>query len=84
MEIHPNKRTKILAFLRDCPDGRVGMEFIPIDSMIARARQAAAGAPLKRGGVPRPRKKQRRFSTKINLTVDKRGKPLRFILMGGE
>ena len=82
------------------PDGRIGasgggcktpLSETPtwnsssLTAPIARARQAAAGAPLKRGQSPKTSEGAEAGSApKILLTVDKRGKPLRFILTGGE
>ena len=59
------------------------MEFILIDSAIARARHSAAGAPRKGAVVPSPRKKQRRVQN-IHMAFDKRGRPLRITVSGGE
>ena len=66
----------------DDPD----LEYLIIDSTVVRAHPCAAGAPPK-GVARRPRPwagGRGGFSTKIHVSVDALGNPLRFILTGGQ
>ena len=68
------------------------LEYLIIDSTVVRAHPCAAGAPQK--GWPSPQKggqaaqalgrSRGGFSTKIHVSVDGLGNPLRFILTGGQ
>lgn len=62
------------------------MEWLIIDSTIARAHPSAAGAPNKQGGQAEQAlgKSRGGFGTKVHVTVDALGNPLRFILTGGQ
>ena len=62
------------------------MEWLLLDSTIVRAHPAAAGAPQKNGGQSAQALGQSRggFSTKVHVTVDALGNPLRLILTGGQ
>ena len=66
----------------DDPD----IEWLIIDSTVARAHPCAAGAPKKQGGQAEQAlgKSRGGFSTKVHVTVDALGNPLRFILTGGQ
>ena len=62
------------------------MEWLLIDSTVTRAHPCAAGAPHKQGGQAAQAlgKSVGGFSTKIHVTVDALGNPLRLILTGGQ
>ena len=66
--------------------GDADLEYLIIDSTVVRAHPCAAGAPPKRvARLPRPLGRSRGgFSTKIHVSVDGLGNPLRFILTGGQ
>jgi len=66
----------------DDPD----MESLIIDSTVIRAHPCAAGASKKKGGQASQALGRSRggFSTKIHVSVDALGNPLRFILTGGQ
>ena len=61
-------------------------EWLLIDSTIVRAHPCAAGAPKKNGGQETQSlgKSVGGFSTKVHVTVDGLGNPLRLILTGGQ
>ena len=69
------------AFVDD-PD----MESILIDSTVVRAHPCATGAQKKRGGQQAQALGRSRggFSTKIHISVDALGNPLRFLVTGGQ
>ena len=62
------------------------LEYLIIDSTVVRAHPCAAGAPPKKGGQAAQALGRSRggFSTKIHVSVDALGNPLRFILTGGQ
>ena len=62
------------------------LEYLIIDSTVVRAHPCAAGAPPKKGGQAAQALGRSRggFSTKIHVSVDGLGNPLRFILTGGQ
>jgi transposase len=66
----------------DDPD----MEWLLLDSTVVRAHPCAAGAPKKKGGqtVQGLGRSRGGFSTKIHITVDALGNPIRLILTGGQ
>ena len=65
----------------DDPD----MEYLIIDSTVVRAHPSAAGAPQKKGQASQALGRSRGgFSTKIHVSVDGLGNPLRFTLTGGQ
>ena len=66
----------------DDPD----MEYLIIDSTVVRAHPCAAGAPPKKEAKqPQALGRSRGgFSTKVHVSVDSLGNPLRFILTGGQ
>ena len=67
--------------LADDPD----TEYLLIDSAIVRALPDAAGTPKKGGQDAQALGRSRGgFSTKVHITVDGLGNPLRFILTGGQ
>ena len=68
--------------LADDPD----MEYLIIDSTVVRAHPCPAGAPPKKGGQAAQALGRSRggFSTKVHVSVDSLGNPLRFILTGGQ
>ena len=61
-------------------------KYLIIDSTVVRAHPCAAGAPPKKGGQAAQALGRSRggFSTKIHVSVDGLGNPLRFILTGGQ
>lgn len=61
------------------------MEWLLIDSTVVRAHPCAAGAPKDNGGQEEQAlgKSVGGFSTKIHVTVDALGNPLRLLLTGG-
>ena len=66
--------------------GDPDLEYLIIDSTVVRAHPCAAGAPKKNGGQACQALGRSRggFSTKIHVSVDGLGNPLRFILTGGQ
>jgi transposase len=66
----------------DDPD----MEYLILDSTVVRAHPCAAGALKKNGGQAAQALGRSRggFSTKIHISVDALGNPLRFKLTGGQ
>ncbi len=62
------------------------MEWLLLDSTVVRAHPCAAGAPKENGGQEEQAlgKSVGGFSTKIHVTVDGLGNPLRLILTGGQ
>lgn len=62
------------------------MEWLLIDSTVVRAHPCAAGAPNAKGGQEAQAlgKSVGGFSTKIHVTVDALGNPLRLLLTGGQ
>ncbi len=72
----------MLHHFADDPD----MEWLLLDSTVVRAHPCAAGAPQKNGGQAAQGLGRSRggFSTKIHVTVDALGNPLRLILTGGQ
>jgi transposase len=62
------------------------MEWLLIDSTVVRAHPCAAGAPHENGGQAEQAlgKSVGGFSTKIHVTVDALGNPLRLLLTGGQ
>ncbi len=74
--------TKMLQYFADDPD----MESLIIYSTIIRAHPCAAGAPKQIGGTENQALGRSRggFSTKIHITVDGLGNPLRTFLTGGQ
>ena len=62
------------------------LEYLLLDSTIVRAHPCASGAPAKLGGQAEQALGRSRggFSTKIHLTVDALGNPLRFRLTAGQ
>ena len=74
--------TQLLQYFVDDPD----MESLIIDSTIVRAHPCAAGAPQKIGGTENQALGRSRggFSTKIHITVDRLGNPLRACLTEGQ
>ena len=62
------------------------MEWLLLDSTVMRAHPCAAGALKKNGGQKEQAlgKSVGGFSTKIHVSVDALGNPLRFILTGGQ
>lgn len=73
---------RMLAYVADDPD----LQDLIIDSTIVRAHPCAAGAPKTRGGQANQALGRSRggFSTKIHISVDALGNPLRFRLTGGQ
>ena len=61
-------------------------EWLLIDSTVVRAHPCAAGAPKEKGGQEKQAlgKSVGGFSTKIHVTVDALGNPLRLLLTGGQ
>ena len=61
-------------------------EWLLIDSTVVRAHPCAAGAPQAKGGQAKQAlgKRVGGFSTKIHITVDGLGNPLRLLLTGGQ
>lgn len=74
--------SKMLQYFADDPD----MESLILDSTIIRAHPCAAGAPKKIGGTENQALGRSRggFSTKIHITVDGLGNPLRICLTAGQ
>jgi len=74
--------SKIHQHFADEPD----MEHLILDSTIVRAHPCAAGAPKKKGGQANQAlgRSKGGFSTKIHVSVDGLGNPLRFILTAGQ
>jgi len=74
--------TKMLSLLASEPD----MEWLIIDSTIIRAHPCAAFTPQKRGGTENQALGRCRggFSSKIHISVDALGNPLRTLLTGGQ
>lgn len=72
----------MLSYFADDPD----MEWLLLDSTVVRAHPAAAGAPQEKGGQAAQSLGRSRggFSTKIHVTVDALGNPIRLILTGGQ
>lgn len=68
--------------LIDEPD----MEWLLLDSTVVRAHPCAAGAPHQKGGQAEQAlgRSVGGFSTKIHVTVDALGNPLRLLLTGGQ
>lgn len=68
--------------LIDDPD----MEWLLLDSTVVRAHPCAAGAPKEKGGQEEQAlgRSVGGFSTKIHVTVDALGNPLRLLLTGGQ
>jgi transposase len=66
----------------DDPD----MEHLIIDSTVVRAHACAAGAPKKNGGQAAQALGRSRggFSTKIHVSVDALGNPIRYLLTAGQ
>ena len=65
--------------------GDPDLEYLIIDSTVVRAHPCAAGAPKKGGQAAQALGRSRGgFSTKIHVSVDGLGNPLRFILTGGQ
>lgn len=62
------------------------MEWLLIDSTVVRAHPCAAGAPKAKGGQAEQGlgRSVGGFSTKIHVTVDALGNPLRLLLTGGQ
>lgn len=62
------------------------MEWLLIDSTVVRAHPCAAGAPKEKGGQAEQAlgRSVGGFSTKIHVTVDALGNPLRLLLTGGQ
>jgi len=62
------------------------MEWLLLDSTVVRAHPCAAGAPQAQGGQAEQAlgKSVGGFSTKIHVTVDALGNPLRLLLTGGQ
>lgn len=62
------------------------MEWLLLDSTVVRAHPCAAGAPKKNGGQEKQAlgRSVGGFSTKIHLTVDALGNPLRLLLTAGQ
>ena len=62
------------------------LEWLLIDSTVVRAHPCAAGAPKAYGGQEKQAlgKRVGGFSTKIHVTVDGLGNPLRLLLTGGQ
>jgi transposase len=62
------------------------METLIIDSTLVRAHASAAGAPAKRGGQANQALGRSRggFTTKIHISVDGQGRPLRLRLTAGQ
>ena len=62
------------------------LEWLLIDSTVVRAHPCAAGAPKEHGGQEAQAlgKSVGGFSTKIHVTVDALGNPLRLLLTGGQ
>lgn len=62
------------------------MEWLLLDSTVVRAHPCAAGAPQKQGGQTAQALGRSRggFSTKVHVTVDALGNPLRLLLTGGQ
>ena len=73
---------KLHQHLADDPD----MEHLILDSTIVRAHPCAAGASIQSGGQADQALGRSRggFSTKIHVSVDGLGNPLRFILTAGQ
>ena len=74
--------TQMHAHFIEAPD----MEWLLIDSTVVRAHPCAAGAPHANGGQEAQAlgKSVGGFSTKIHVTVDALGNPLRLLLTGGQ
>jgi len=72
----------LFSHFSDDPD----MEWILLDSTIVRAHPCAAGAPQKKGGQAAQSLGRSRggFGTKIHVSTDALGNPVRFILTGGQ
>ena len=73
---------RLFAHFSDDPD----MEFLIIDSTVVRAHPCAAGASKKNGGQAEQALGRSRggFSTKIHISVDGLGNPLRILLTAGQ
>ena len=74
--------TRLHEAFADDPD----MEFVLLDSSVVRAHPCAAGAPEKKGGQAAQALGRSRggFSSKIHISVDALGNPLRIQLTGGQ
>jgi transposase len=74
--------TQMLDEFADDPD----LENLIIDSTLVRAHPSAAGAPAARGGQANQALGRSRggFTTKIHISVDAQGKPLRLRLTAGQ
>src|SRR5258706_6202782 len=74
--------TQMLDMFADAPE----MENLIIDSTLVRAHPSAAGAPAARGGQANQALGRSRggFTTKIHISVDAQGKPLRLRLTAGQ
>ena len=73
---------KMQHYFADKPD----LEYLLLDSTIIRAHPCASGAPASQGGQTEQALGRSRggFSTKIHITVDALGNPLRFKLTAGQ
>ena len=62
------------------------MEWLLLDSTVVRAHPCAAGAPKEKGGQEEQAlgRSVGGFSSKIHVTVDALGNPLRLLLTGGQ
>ena len=61
------------------------LEYLVIDSTVVRAHQCAGGTPAKRGAISvSPGRSRGGFNTKVQVSVDGLGNPLRFTLTPGQ
>ena len=76
---------RVLSALHEMADaaGQIDWSVHHVDSTVIRAHQHAAGA---RGGQPRQALGRSRggFSTKLHIRCDGQGRPMVFVLTGGE
>lgn len=72
--------------LHECFIDDPDLEWLLLDSTVVRAHPCASGAPKKHGGQAEQAlgKSVGGFSTKIHVTVDALGNPLRLLLTGGQ
>ena len=70
----------------DAGSGYPDLEYLSIDSTVVRAHPCAAGVPPQRVAKQAQALGRSRggFSTKVHVSVDSLGNPLRFILTGGQ
>ena len=69
-----------MAYLQADPDLFAGL----LDSTVGRAHVSAAGAPPNKGTDPALGRSRGGFGTQIHILADRRGRPLRLRVTGGQ